>query len=161
MNRILVAAFIACATFLTACEKKSSESKSAPSASETKKAPASTGSAEVATGPGHGGGVIELGETTVGGMKVRASRDVGEFKAGGDSPVDIWIDGGLGNASGVRFWIGTEDAKGSLKAKTAVEDGHWHTHGEIPDPLPVDSKLWVEIEHSDGKNSMVSFDLRK
>lgn len=58
------------------------------------------------------------------------------------------------------FWIGIESAKGSLKAKAEDENGHWHTHGQIRDPLPADSKLWVEIEHNDGKKSLVSFDLK-
>jgi hypothetical protein len=90
----------------------------------------------------------------------KASRDQGQIKPGEDAPIDIWLDGGLGNAAAVRFWIGTQDAKGSIKAKAAVEDGHWHTHGEVPDPIPADSKLWVEIEGKDGKNTVVSFDLK-
>lgn len=109
---------------------------------------------------GHGVGVIELGETTVEGMKVKASRDVGEIRPGGDSPIDIWIDGGLGTAASVRFWIGTEDAKGSVKAKADVEAAHWHTHAEVPDPLPAESKLWVEIELKDAKKHTTSFPLK-
>ena len=108
----------------------------------------------------HGGPVIELGTTTVNGMGLKASRDVGELKPGGDAPIDLWIDGGLGSAAAVRFWIGTENAKGSLKAKAEVEEGKWHTHTEVPDPLPTGSKLWVEIEGKDGKKAVASFDLK-
>jgi len=146
------------------CEKKEEKPSSAGStqpASTAAKPAAKPDSAAPATSGGHHGAVIELGETTVDGMKVRTSRDEGEIKPGGDSPIDIWIDGGLGNAAAVRFWIGTQDAKGSIKAKAAVEDGHWHTHGEVPNSLPPDSKLWVEIEAKDGKNTIVSFDLKK
>ena len=146
------------------CEKKQekpSNAGTAQPASTTAKPAAKPDAAAPAPSGGHHGAVIELGETTVNGMKVRASRDEGEIKAGGDSPIDIWLDGGLGNAVAVRFWIGTQDAKGSIKAKAAVEDGHWHTHGEVPNPIPPDSKLWVEIEGKDGKNSVVSFDLKK
>ncbi len=63
------------------------------------------------------------------------------------SPLNIGIDDGLGNATAVCFWIGIESAKGSLKAKAEVENGHWHTHVAIPNSLPADSKLWVKIEH--------------
>jgi hypothetical protein len=166
MIRISIIVSIAVALVSFGCEKKEDKPSNAgtaqPSGSAAKPTakPESAASAP-AKGPGHGGGVIELGETTVGGMKVRASRDEGEIKAGGDSPIDIWVDGGLGNAAGVRFWIGTQDARGSIKAKAAVEDGHWHTHGEVPNPIPPDSKLWVEIEGKDGKNTVVSFDLKK
>jgi hypothetical protein len=107
---------------------------------------------------GHHGDLVDLGEISVAGMTVKASTDF-KVEAGGDVPVDIWIDGGLGGASTVRFWIGTEDAKGSIKAKAEVEDGKWHTHAEAPVPLPAGSKLWVEIEKS-GERQVVGFDLK-
>jgi hypothetical protein len=59
----------------------------------------------------------------------------------------------------VRFWIGSEDAKGSVKAKAEDEDGHWHTHCEAPSPMPEGSKLWVEIEKG-GDRQVVGFDLK-
>lgn len=119
-------------------------------------------------GGGHGGEVIELGTTRIGDLNVRASRDKGEIKPGGDAPIDVWLttaDGKPAIATAVRFWIGTEDAQGSVKAKADIEDpkqpNHWHTHVEVPDPLPAGSKLWIEIEHQDGKKSLCSFDLKK
>lgn len=110
---------------------------------------------------GHSGEVIALGTAKLGAFEVRASRDKGDIKPGGDSPVDVWIDGGVGKGvTTVRFWIGTEDAKGSIKAKADIEDGKWHTHTEVPSPLPSGSKLWVEIEESGGKKTLGSFDLK-
>jgi len=103
---------------------------------------------------GHGE-TTQLGEQKAGPYTVKASRD-GDVKAGGDVPVDIWVDGGAKGKS-VRFWFGTEDAKGSIKAKCEVEDGHWHTHGEVPDPMPEGSKLWIEIEGEDGTKTVVGF----
>ncbi len=109
---------------------------------------------------GHGGEVIALGTSKLGTFEVRASRDKVEFKAGGDSPIDVWIDGGVGKGvTAVRFWIGTEDAKGSIKAKADIEDGKWHTHVEVPSPMPAGGRLWVEIEESGGKKTLGSFDL--
>jgi len=110
---------------------------------------------------GHGGEVVELGSTKLGEFNVRASRDKVEFKPGGDAPIDVWIDGGVGKSvTAVRFWIGTQDAKGSIKAKAEIEDGKWHTHTEIPSPMPAGSKLWVEVEESGGKKTLGSFDLK-
>jgi ABC-type Zn2+ transport system substrate-binding protein/surface adhesin len=103
---------------------------------------------------GHGE-TVQLGEQKAGPYTVKVSRD-GEIKAGGDVPVDIWVDGGAKGKS-VRFWFGAEDAKGSIKAKCEVEDGHWHTHGEVPDPMPEGSKLWIEIEGEDGTKTLVGF----
>ena len=103
---------------------------------------------------GHGE-TTQMGEQKAGPYTVKASRD-GDVKAGGDVPVDIWVDGGA-KGKAVRFWFGTEDAKGSIKAKCEVEDGHWHTHGEVPDPMTEGSKLWVEIEGEDGTKTVVGF----
>ena len=102
-----------------------------------------------------------LGEQTVDGMTVKASRDDVEFAAGGEAPIDVWVDGGDGKGVGVtavRFWIGTEDGRGSVKAKAAIEGDHWHTHAEIPATLPEGAKLWIEIERGD-ERSTTSFDL--
>lgn len=111
--------------------------------------------------PGHSGEVIELGTTKIGVFEVRASREKGEIKPGGDAPVDVWIDGGVGKGvTAVRFWVGVADAKGSIKAKADIEDGKWHTHVEVPSPIPAETKLWVEIEEAGGKKSVGSIDLK-
>lgn len=160
MHRIVSSLAVAVALLLSGCDQKSSETSSGGTAttsdhehdhSTDKKEPAGDAKVEV----------IELGTATVEGQSVKASRDKGEIKSGGDAPIDIWIDGALGSAEAVRFWIGTEDGTTSVKAKAGVEDNHWHTHAEVPDPLPTDSKLWVEIEGKDAKKSVVSFDLKQ
>lgn len=102
-----------------------------------------------------------LGEQTLDGMTVKASRDDVEFSPGGEAPIDVWIDGGDGKAMGVtavRFWIGSEDGRGSVKAKAEIEGDHWHTHAEIPATMPENSMLWVEVERGD-ERSTTSFDL--
>ncbi len=104
--------------------------------------------------------IVELGTTSLGGSEIRASRDVGEIRPGGDAPIDVWIDGGKGGAAVVRFWIGTEDAKASLKARADIENDHWHTHVEVPDPIPEGSRLWVEIEDPKGLATLLSFELK-
>lgn len=119
---------------------------------------------EPTTGAGHGGAIIELGTATIGVFSVRAARDEGAVKAGGDAPIDVWLEGSDAEVSAVRFWIGTEAGDESIKAKADIEDpaqpNHWHTHAEIPSPMPADSKLWVEIEMPDGSKQTGSFDLK-
>ena len=101
------------------------------------------------------GAVVEMGEQKAGPYTVKLSRD-GDIKPGGEVPVDIWVDGGA-KGKAVRVWFGTEDAKGSIKAKCEVEDGQWHAHGEVPDPMPAGAKLWVEVEGEDGTKTVVGF----
>lgn len=112
---------------------------------------------------GHGGLTIELGSTVIGDYQVRAARDAGELKPGGDAPVDVWLTGNLQQVAAVRFWIGGQDARGSVKARADIEDpknpNHWHTHVEIPNPIPDEARIWVEIETTNGQKSSGSFDL--
>lgn len=157
MRTIIIASMLLTIA-LAGCKRKPDSAKpAAPPASGAKVDEHSGGGKHDA----HGGASIELGAATVGGMTIKAARDAGELKAGGDAPIDVWIDGGLGDAAAVRFWIGAEDAKGAIKAKAEVEDGKWHTHVELPDPLPAGAKLWVEIEGKDGKRAAASFDLKQ
>lgn len=143
------------AVVVLGCEKAAEKPAPKESAPAAVSAPASA-----KPSAGHGGEVIALGTSKLGAFELRASRDKGDITAGGDAPIDVWIDGGVGKGvTAVRFWIGTEDAKGSVKAKADVEDGKWHTHVEIPSPIPAGTKLWVEIEESGGKKSVTSFDL--
>ncbi len=114
----------------------------------------------------HGGEIIELGTTRIGDLTVRASRDQGEIRPRGDAPIDVWVttaDGKPASVKAVRFRIGTEDARGSVKAKAEIEvpaeTNHWHTHAEVPNPIPEGAKLWVEIEADDGSKSSGSFEL--
>ncbi len=108
----------------------------------------------------HGTGVVTaLGEQTVAGMNVRASRD-GAGALGVEAPIDVWVNGGTAGLAAARFWIGTEDAKGSVKAKAVIEADKWHTHAEVPNPLPSGSRLWVELETAAGAKHLIGFDLK-
>ena len=98
------------------------------------------------------------------GYELKATRDDGALTVGGETPIAVTITGGTAKIAGVRFWIGTQDAKGSMKAKAEIEDpkepNRWHTHAEIPTPMPAGSKLWVEIESEGGVKTVTSFDLK-
>ncbi|MEK6675951.1 MAG: hypothetical protein AABZ47_09900 [Planctomycetota bacterium] len=173
MNKVLSLASLALAVVLFGCEKAQEKPASKEEAKSVapKKVERDLESLGIATddksaaqdaSSGHGGDVIALGTSKLGAFEVRASRDKVEFKAGGEAPIDVWIDGGVGkNVTAVRFWIGAQDAQGSIKAKADIEDGKWHTHVEIPAPIPAGSMLWVEIEHADSQKILGSFDLKK
>ena len=158
MKNVFMFATLFLAVALFGCEKAPEK----PAPKEDRTPAASNPPATAKPASDHGGEVIALGTSKLGAFEVRASRDKVEFKAGGDSPIDVWIDGGVGKGvTAVRFWIGTEDAKGSIKAKADIEDGKWHTHVEIPSPLPAGGRLWVEIDEVGGKKSLGSFDLKQ
>lgn len=101
---------------------------------------------------------LPIGETTMSGLKLIATMDEA-VKPGGESAFDVVITGGKPKA--MRFWVGTEDAKGSVKAKAEEETpDNWHTHAEVPNPLPPGSKFWVEVEPPTGEAFKASFDLK-
>lgn len=120
-------------------------------------------------GHDHGSGkAIDLGEQATGAFTVKAARDEGQIVAGKDAPIDIVVTPAAGTTSkvaAVRFWIGTQDAKGSVKAKGEIEDSkepnRWHAHAETPNPLPAECKLWVEVETQSGEKLLTSFGLKQ
>lgn len=107
----------------------------------------------------HHGPTTELGEATVQGLTIRASRD-GDLVPGGDAPIDVWITGESSKVRTVRFWIGTRDGRGSIKVRAELEHDNHHAHAEVPDPLPPGSALWVEVELEGGEKVLASFDLK-
>lgn len=140
------------------CEKKAAE----PPKPAAGAAPAKADGQDHKEGDGHDHGhgpATQLGEQKAGDFNVKASRD-GAITPGKDAPIDVWVTGGTAKVAAVRFWIGTQDAKGSVKAKAEIENNNWHTHAEIPNPLPEGSMLWVEIEDDKGVKSVVGFDLK-
>lgn len=55
-----------------------------------------------------------------------------------------------GEVKAVRIWVGNENADGVVVAKTELENDYHHGHVELPDPIPADAQLWIEIEAPDG-----------
>lgn len=46
----------------------------------------------------------------------------------------------------VRVWVGPEDASGVMVVKAELEGDHYCGTMEMPDPIPADARLWIEIE---------------
>jgi hypothetical protein len=114
------------------------------------------GKAKPVPGDEHGdhGERRELGNADVGGHRLTVA-SFGDVKAGGEAVFDVEVADGAGVV--VRAWVGVESGRGSLKGKLDGEDGVFHGHVEVPDPLPSGSALWFELESADGKKSSTSF----
>lgn len=65
-----------------------------------------------------------------------------------DGHYNIEVKGG--EVKAVRVWVGPEDASGVMVSKTEIEHTYHHGHVELPDPIPADAMLWIEIEAPDG-----------
>lgn len=161
-----VVSLAALALPLGGCEK-AEPAKPAVGSGTPAKADDHAPGAPKAPASGHGVAVIALGEQAIGPFNAKATRDEGQIVAGKDAPIDVTVTpaaGATAKAVAVRFWIGTQDAKGSVKAKAEIENAsepnRWHVHAEIPNPMPAESKLWVEIEDDKGVKSVGAFDLR-
>ena len=87
-----------------------------------------------------------IGSAQVGPFTVVATYDEAEFKNG-----HFNADVTGGEVAAVRMWVGPEDATGVMVAKAEIEGKYQHAHVEVPDPLPADAKLWIEIETPTGE----------
>ncbi len=170
-NLLLIVALtlapLAAVCSLSSCEKKPATTKPTVTTADDHGHDHGPSGEHATSKPGHGGAVIALGEQTIGTFVAKATRDEGLIVAGKDAPIDVTItpvSGAASKAAAVRFWIGTQDAKGSIKAKAEIEDSkdpnRWHVHAEIPSPMPAGSRLWVEIEDDKGGTVIASFDLK-
>lgn len=91
----------------------------------------------------------KLGEITLNGTAFTVAL-AGHVKAGEEVEIILTTKGALPKTP-VRGWIGIESAKGSAKGKAHDEDGGLCIHAEVPNPIPADAKVWVEIDGDGGK----------
>jgi len=162
---------IVIALALPGCEKPSSPPPAAPhshapgddhahgdghdhAGDAAKPAPKADGH-EHADGHGHGP-EVKLGEQVVDGLTIAAVRE-GEAKAGAEGSFDCTIKSDAAKVVAVRMWVGTQDAKGAVKAKADKEGEGWHAHVELPAALTAESKLWIEVETDKGTRSLAGF----
>ena len=97
---------------------------------------------------GHGESV-SLGQVMIGSWTVDAARS-GEVAAASEIVVDLDITGGTA-VDVVRMWVGTEDARGSIKVRADGDGDAWHGHVAIPAELPPGSAIWIEIASGDDR----------
>lgn len=152
MKNWMLVACVGAAVLSAGCGEETVTTNTPPAANT-----AATPAATPTHAPGHHNR-IPIGEASQSGLKLVATQDA-PIEPGGDAAFDVVITGGKPKA--VRFWVGSEDAKGSVKARAEEETtDNWHTHAEVPDPMPADSKFWVEVEPPTGETFRASFDLK-
>ena len=100
-------------------------------------------------GSGHVHGTAhELGRTEIGGIELQVTF-YGEAQVGEECSVDVRLGAGAEQVRAVRAWIGDESGNGTLRRKL---DGSTtlHQHFPIPEGLPENSALWLQVERTDG-----------
>ena len=84
----------------------------------------------------------------------------GDVAAGEEAGFELEFESAEQRITTVRGWIGTEDAKGSMKSRWTIDDvANMHGHVEVPDPIPQGSKLWLELERG-GESKTLSIAYR-
>lgn len=158
MKSLILATLVGVAALSFGCDKPESSSGGGPAANTTSGGSAGSAATQQAAAPEHAR--LPIGEKTVGDLKLVATMDAPiKTSGGGEGAFDVVITGGKPKA--VRFWIGNESGDGAVKAKAEEETtDNWHTHAEVPDPLPPGSKFWAEVEPPAGEKFTVSFDLK-
>ena len=158
MKGIVFSACVGLVLFVAGCKEEDTAQSGGGSTPAGQTAAPAGGASGSPAAPQTGHNRLPIGEKTVGNLKLVATMDE-PVKPGGEGAFDVVITGGKPKA--VRFWVGTEDAKGSVKAKAEEETpDNWHTHAEVPDPLPAGSRFWVEVEPPTGEKFTASFDLK-
>jgi hypothetical protein len=154
MRNLLIVTLVGAVAVGVGCNKDEDGSQGGA----TQGTSSTSGSPQTGPAPAEEHNRLPLGETTVGSLGLVATMDA-PVKPGGEGAFDVVITGGKPKA--VRFWVGTESAEGSVKAKADEETtDNWHAHAEVPNPLPANSKFWVEVEPPSGEPFKVSFDLK-
>jgi len=106
---------------------------------------------------GHGEGGA-LGTVSIGAWTVKVG---GEIKAGSEAHLDIELSGNAATPAAVRVWIGSQDGKGSMKQKADGSGKEYHAHADVPNPIPADAKLWIEIDDGKGGKSVGGIPIKK
>ncbi|MGD9688405.1 MAG: hypothetical protein AB7K52_04445 [Phycisphaerales bacterium] len=154
---------LALALSMTACEKKA-ETTSNPAASGGAGSAAKHDDHDHKAGDKHDdhdhdhSDDAALGTVTIGAWTVAVS---GEIKAGEEAHLDITLSGATATVSAVRFWVGAQDGKGAMKGKADGAGPEYHAHVEVPNPIPADAKLWIEIEDAQGVKLVGGITLKK
>lgn len=158
MVKVLTASLVLWLAMTLGCEQKTDHVKSGSSAAAQKdehgkEAGSHEGHDHAAEGSGHehhAGEKHDLGVTKVGEFEVVASYS-GAITPGREVDFELAIRGERAKVATIRAWVGVEDAKGSMKAKATPEGEGYHAEVEVPEPLPANSALWIEVESPAGQ----------
>lgn len=159
MAKVLAASLALWLAMTLGCEKKAEQAKSG-SAPEVQKDEHGHDAGSHEGHEHHAGERHELGATKVGEFEISAAYS-GTITPGKEVDVDLALKGERGKVAAIRAWIGTEDAKGSMKAKAALEGEGYHAEVEVPEPMPAGAALWVEIETSQAQKLLGALALKQ
>lgn len=90
-----------------------------------------------------------LGEVTLNGAAFTVAL-VGKVTPGAEVEIVLKPKGAAPKGA-LRGWIGIESGKGSAKGKAHDHDGELCIHAEVPETIPAESKVWVELDGEGGK----------
>lgn len=93
-----------------------------------------------------------LSPVTIGGMIVKLAQGHGPIKPGQEGHLVVKLPYKDNGATIVRAWIGTEDRTFSFVGRGVYAASHddYDIHAMAPDPLPANTRWWIEIEKPDG-----------
>jgi hypothetical protein len=113
---------------------------------------------------GHAHGKTEaVGTVDISVYKIAVAA-AGAVAAGKEWHVELRLNPDQPAPKAIRVWIGTENGRGSVKAKAEAEKdakGEYAAHVEVPNPIPADSKLWISIEPENGQAAKGAVELPK
>lgn len=106
---------------------------------------------------------VTLGSHEIDGIKVEAAQGHGAVEAGKEGHLILKLPYNDNGETVVRVWIGTADKTLSSAGKGIYAPSHddYDIHTMAPDPLPADTKWWVEISKPDGTKATGSIPLLK
>jgi hypothetical protein len=169
--RIMLAAGLATALSLTACEEQTGGSGSSTAHEHVEgdghdhdhaEGDHSHGDGEH-TGDGHDAHeLVSLGTATVGEIEVEAFQGHGEAAPGKELHLVVKLGEGDTGGATVRGWIGTDDRFQSVVAlaEFSATEGGYELHAVAPDPLPESASWWIEVQLPDGTAHVGSMPLK-
>jgi len=93
-----------------------------------------------------------LGKHRIGDLEVELAQGHGPVVAGREAHLVVKLPFSDRGSTVVRAWLGTQDRTLSYVGKGAYAAAHddYDVHATAPDPLPADTRWWIEIEKPDG-----------
>jgi hypothetical protein len=58
---------------------------------------------------------------------------------------------GGGDVKAVRAWVGVEGGSDTMVVKAELEYDYYHSHHEVPFPIPPGTRFWIELESMTGE----------
>jgi hypothetical protein len=158
-RNLVIAMIFSATTVVSGCKEDEQQNQPAALPAASKPQPAAEHKDDHDHDGGvHGGPKHDLGNQKVGDLTI-AVKQVGEVTAGKEGTFEITVTG-ASKPKAIRAWVGVNTGEGSTKVKARETHEFFDADLEVPDPLPANSKLWIELELAN-ETKTISFDLKK